>query len=241
MKNICCFFFFCLAQVTQTWIRERRASVWVLQSLGALAPSVYSSESSLMQATIMPCQRWCHKWPHFSASDWSAGCDTASLPALTYSEQPRVTVVSGLISLLSPPPPPHPPTFLFQSSVSALCSSFDWYCKRERERERGADGGGVSHLLIGSHQASQWCCAAVGHSSRVVRLGHACVYSYSLLFNQTCDHKLSCACRTMKLSSRSVNLSPACFTLNLWIWSQDRLMYPFLSFFCIFFFLIDPQ
>lgn len=142
MKNICCcfFVFFCLAQITQTWIRERRASVWVLQSLGALAPSVYSSESSLMQATLMPCQRWCHKWPHFSASDWSAGCDTASLPALTYSEQLHVTVVSGLISLLStPPPPPPPPHFAF----SVICFSpllLFWLVLREREvgMERGS-------------------------------------------------------------------------------------------------------
>lgn len=44
-----------------------------------LPPPVYSLESSLMQATLIPCKHWCHKWPHFSVSYWSIQYDTALL------------------------------------------------------------------------------------------------------------------------------------------------------------------
>ncbi len=52
---------------------------WWLEYHCMLTPSVYSLESSLMQATLIPCQNWCHKWPHFSASYWPIQCDTALL------------------------------------------------------------------------------------------------------------------------------------------------------------------
>lgn len=52
---------------------------WWLEYHCMLTPSVYSLESSLMQATLIPCQHWCHKWPHFSASYWSTRRDTALL------------------------------------------------------------------------------------------------------------------------------------------------------------------
>ena len=60
-----------------------------------LPPPFYSLESSLMQATLIPCKHWCHKWPHFSVSYWSIQYDTALLFVIQLTKSRHC----GLISL----------------------------------------------------------------------------------------------------------------------------------------------
>lgn len=137
---------FGLCKMSQTWIkksRKRVGCVFILEYQCMLTPSVYSLESSLMQATLIPCQHWCHKWPHFSASYWSIRCDTA-FPfdvQLTNSRHcnkwPDLYLTPWSI-------------LIFSFSVVCFCPALLNSCCSKRKHP-------VSHLLIGSDKTSQWC------------------------------------------------------------------------------------
>lgn len=81
--------------------------------------------------SLIPCQHWCHKWPHFSASYWSIWCDTALLFDVQLTNSRHCSKWSDLS-----PPLTHSAFFspLF-SHLFLPCSSFNSCCRKKNKKQ----------------------------------------------------------------------------------------------------------
>lgn len=135
-----------MCQMSHKWIKAECVRIVFLEYHYILPPPVYSLESSLTQATLIPCQHWCHKWPHFSAYYWSIQYDTALLFVIQLTKSRHCHKWSDLSLPLC-----------LSNTFHNFCFYFSVVCFRCAALPLQKRKHPVSHLLIGSDKPSQWC------------------------------------------------------------------------------------